>query len=212
MTLDDHTEQEAPRSPQAGNGFLLAGAIVAPCAVLLVATTPLQQWVHDILLFGPGLTIIIGIVLKVAERVIAAFQRHVKELMRQQAHVEAKVIEENGELTEQNGKLAAQLEANNHLLRQLTAQPTVRLEEVKRELRAIGDKIADRSEGMARDLTVNAISDMEKSSAARHEVLTEEFRQVKLAIAQAYVDSLGDHPAQLRAVPPPRGRWTQDPV
>jgi hypothetical protein len=123
----DPVASETPK-PHLGNIFLLAGAIIAPCAVAVVALTSLEPWLHDVLLFGPGLILIVGVVAKIAERVVAANTRHVAELMRQQALADAVKVQENGQL-------AAQLQANNHLLRTLTAQPTVRLVELRREMR-----------------------------------------------------------------------------
>lgn len=155
MTDNRHPDLVAPETtpkPQLGNGFLLAGAIVAPCALLFVAVTPLQPWLHDVLLFGPGLILIVGVLLKVDERNTATMQRHVQEVARQVEETVAPIT-----------AIAAQVEHNTWAIKQLTAARTVDLHNIH--------AAEERMEGLVRSLTGEAIEDLRKEIRAQGEML-----------------------------------------
>lgn len=186
MTIDRRPDPVAfqPR------GWLIAGGaetIIGVIAIAICLTAALahpgDNAAHSAMLYLSGLLVVAGFITIAATLITAANTRNHEATVRRIDQV------------------ALQIGHNGYLAQQLLAARTVDLAEVR-----------DQIEATARDLTVNAIEDLKKSSAAQHDAVTEEFRQVKLAIAQAYVDSLGESPAQLRAVPPPRGRWTQDPA
>lgn len=171
MTLDGQAVQpERTRrgpSPQTTSGLLLAGAIIAPAAVLLVALTPMPPWLHDVLLFGPGLVLMVGVMLKVAEWDIAATQAVVRKV------------------GEESGQLAVQVEANNYVLRQLSAAPTVRLEEARREMRATEAAMLDAVEAGNQE-TKRAVEVASKSIEGRMDELERFVREELMLVKDAF--------------------------
>lgn len=100
--------------------------------------------------------------------------------------------------------IAAQVATNTVTIGRLEAARTIDQHNLR--------KAEERMEGLVRSLTGEAIEDLKKASSDGFESLSEELRQVRVILAQTYVDSLGDNPPNLRSVPPPRGRWTQEPT
>lgn len=159
MTLDEREQHEPPGGPQTGNGLLLAGLITAPCAVLAVAFNHLEPWLHDILLYGPGLALVVGVFVKFAERIKIENRGHFSRLSSQLTLVDA---------------MASQVATNTVAIGRLSAGRTVDLHNLH--------AAEDRMEGLVRTLTVGAIEDLRKEIRAANQ--DKQYADVKVLLAK----------------------------
>jgi Na+/phosphate symporter len=187
VTSDEAKKTKLPVGMTIGGGFVLLGLLGLACALASSVSQPPPTPAHLMFLILSSTCIMAGMQVCAASYIADRNEVKVEQLM-------------------------TQVEACNYVLRQLSAAPTVRLEEAKREIRAMEDSILDAVEAAAQVQTNRAVDRICKTFEERFDELDRNLAEAKQAAAAAYVDSLGENPATLRAVPPQRGRWPQEPA
>lgn len=166
MTSDRHLDPVAfqPRGWLIAGGTETAIGLVAIAIVLTATLThPGENAAHSALLYLSGLLVVAGFITIAAT--LAA-------LVNARWHLAT---------SKQISQVALQVGHNGYLANQLLAARTVDLVEMQ-----------DRMEGVARDLTVNAIADLQKSSDSRYHALSDHVAELGAKVDQM----IGRTPAQ----------------
>lgn len=134
--LDGRTESERTPTrlrgpdPTIANILLGTGGAIILAVYVYSAAEPVSPTAFSGALFAGGLLVVASFSVKQTHKLILRGIEHQKALEWQHKHIE-------GEASLRNGQVATMVEQNNVLMRQLQAMPTVRMNEMREELRIL---------------------------------------------------------------------------
>lgn len=188
--LDDNDEQRMDRRvlrepmPWISSTLLGAGAAVILAVYVYAFAEPVSQPQFSGALFAGGLLCVLGVIVKSADRIIRRIIAFFRLIVRMLEKLDA-------EVGLRNGQLAAAVEQNNAMMRQLQAARTVDMTALREELRATreyADAVAEASVKKVREEQTETNELIRQVQAGQ----TAMIEQVKTHMAETYENAYAD--------------------